>query len=36
MVNSFLSGSNVLHSEHDYITLVNVVHINNKIYILTP
>ncbi len=25
-----------LHSEHYYITLINVVHINNKIYILTP
>ncbi len=33
--NTFLSQCK-LHSEHYYITLVNVVHINNKIYILTP
>ncbi len=34
----FLSGTSQckLHSEHYYITLLNVVHINNKIYILTP
>ncbi len=34
----FLSGTSQckLHSEHYYITLINVVHINNKIYILTP
>ncbi len=28
--------SQVHRSEHYYITLINVVHINNKIYILTP
>ncbi len=34
----FLSGTSQckLHSEHYFITLINVVHINNKIYILTP
>ncbi len=34
----FLSGTLQckLHSEHYYIALINVVHINNKIYILTP
>ncbi len=34
----FLSGTLQckLHSEHYYITLINVVHINNKIYIFTP
>ncbi len=34
----FLSGTSQckLHSEHYYITLINIVQINNKIYILTP
>ncbi len=34
----FLSGTSQckLHSEHYYITLINTVQINNKIYILTP
>ncbi len=33
-----LSGTSQckLHSEHYYITLINIVQINNKIYILTP
>ncbi len=33
-----LSGTSQckLHSEHYYITLINIVQINNKIYIFTP